>query len=133
MANWSKRRSKKIGSQGQRRTYTTSSTGKTTNSYSSKVGNRRTTTSMSGGKMKQTVTETHPTLGRRTTTKNLTPAYKPPKKPKKPKKSKPFKFTKTTRKKANTGAPWWEQGDNSSPGTFWTIVAIILVLIWIFG
>lgn len=132
MANWSKRRSKKIGSQGQRRTYTTSSTGKITNSYSSKVGNRRTTTSMSGGKIKQTVTETHPTLGRRTTTKTLTPAYKPPKKPRK-RKAKPFKFSTNKSKRVNTGTSWWNEPDNSSPSTFWIVVAVILVLIWIFG
>lgn len=130
MANWSKRRSWKNGNAGQRRTYTTTNTGKSTTSYSSKVGNRRVTNTMSGGKMKQTVTETHPTLGRRTTTKNLTPAYKPPKKPKK---SKPFKFSTNKSKRANTGTSWWNEPDNSSTSTFWIVVAIILVLIWIFS
>lgn len=86
MANWSKRTSRKAGNQGQRRTYTTTSTGKSTSSYSSKVGNVRTTTSISSnGKMKITRTESNPFLGRRTTTQTLNP------KPKRQKKSSGYK------------------------------------------
>lgn len=77
MANWSKRTSRKAGNQGQRRTYTTTSTGKSTHSYSSKVGNVRTTTSISSnGKMKITRTESNPILGRKTTTQTLNPKPK---------------------------------------------------------
>ena len=83
MANWSKRRTTKAGNQGQRITRTTNSNGKSTYSSSKKVGNTRTTTSVSSnGKIKIRTTETHPTLGRRTTTQTLNkqPKYKKPRK-----------------------------------------------------
>lgn len=53
MANWSKRRTTKAGNQGQRITRTTNSSGKSTYSSSKRVGNTRTTTSISSsGKIK---------------------------------------------------------------------------------
>lgn len=88
MANWSKRRTTKAGNQGQRITRTTNSSGKSTYSSSKRVGNTRTTTSISSsGKIKIYTTEHHPTLGTRRTTQTLnkqprvkkTKAYKPKK------------------------------------------------------
>ena len=93
MANWSKRRTFKAGNQGQRITRTSNSNGKSTYSSSKKVGNTRTTTSVSSsGKIKISTTQTHPTLGRRTTTQTLNkqPRYKKPKRT-------------TTRRRRSTG------------------------------
>lgn len=97
MANWHKRTTIKTGNQGQRRTITNSSNGRSTNSYSSKVGNVRSTTSVSStGKIKITRTETHPFLGRKTTTQTLNP------KPKRQKKSSGYK-RKTYRRRRSGG------------------------------
>lgn len=87
MANWSKRRSFKAGNQGQRVTRTTNSKGTSTFSTSKKVGTTRTTTSFSStGKIREYVTEHHPILGSRRTTRTINKKTKTVK-PKKPRKT----------------------------------------------
>ena len=128
MANWSKRRSTKAGNQGQRITRTTNSTGKSTYSQSKKVGNTRTTNSFSSsGKMKVTTTESHPILGRKTTTRTLNPT---PKKPKKPRKTK-----STTRRRSSArsysggGGSYRGASYSSSSSSIWWWIAGILIFL----
>ena len=118
MANWHKRTTIKTGNQGQRRTITNSSNGRSTNSYSSKVGNVRSTTSVSStGKIKVTRTETHPFLGRKTTTQTLNP------KPKRQKKSSGYK-RKSYRRRSPSGA-----NAHLSPGVVYFLTGCWLVAI----
>lgn len=123
MANWSKRRSTKAGNQGQRTTRTTNSNGKSTYSSSKKVGNTRTTTSISSScKMKVYMTEQHPTLGTKRTVKTLN------KTPPKPKKAKKPKAAKRPRNVARNNVKY-DGGDGS---WIWIVLGII-VFLWIIG
>lgn len=93
MANWSKRTTQTFKSSKNRITRTHNSSGKSTYSSSKKVGNTRTTTSISNGKVRIYTTETHPTLGTKRTTwsPNKQPKYKKPKRAKSPKRVKKYR------------------------------------------
>lgn len=131
MANWSKRRSSKAGNQGQRITRTTNSTGKSTYSQSKKVGNTRTTNSFSSnGKMKVTTTESHPILGRKTTTRTLNPT---PKKPKKPRKTKSTTRRRSTARSYSSGGSYRGASYSSSSSSFWWWVVGIIAILVIFS
>ncbi len=124
MANWSKRRSWKSGSAGQRTTKTTSNTGKTTRSTSYKSGSTRITESIpSSGKTRVYITEHHPTLGTKRTVRTINPTkkVKQAKRPRASKKSAGSKFTYVSAKAAlaRTGPRQIRPASPPSPLMVW--------------
>jgi hypothetical protein len=125
MANWSKRRTTKAGNQGQRITRTTNTSGKSTYSSSKRVGNTRTTTSVSStGKIKIYTTEHHPTLGVRRTTQTLNKQPRQ-KKPKKPRRSRNRTYDPNSNFNPFLPIVWWM----SVPYSGWITAALILWLL----
>lgn len=115
MANWSKRRTQTFKSSKNRITRTHNSSGKSTYSSSKKVGNTRTTTSISNGKVRIYTTETHPTLGTKRTT------WSPNKIPK-TKKPRARKAGRRKSYSSSSGSNYqhdWTQYKNREPSPFW--------------
>lgn len=127
MASWSKRRTTKGGNQGQRVTRTTNSNGTSTYSTSKRTGNRRTTTTTSStGKIKEVVTEHHPTLGTRRTVRTLNPTIKTSK-PKKSSRIKPIKYVpvKVSRTYKN---PYASEISEHNGMLGWVFTAVLLLV-----
>lgn len=129
MANWSKRRTRKAGTGGQRVTKTLNSKGTSTFSTSKKVGNVRTTTSTSSenGKTKIITTEHHPILGTRRTVQTLNKGTTV----KRPKSKKPRK------RRIKSDETYYGCGGRKSPfidwlfdvSIWWWVTALALMII----
>jgi hypothetical protein len=123
MANWSKRYTTTFKRSKNRITRTNNSKGTSTNSFSTKVGNTRTTqsTNSANGKVKVYTTQTHPTLGtkREVRTVNPTVRYK---------KHKPYKPSR----KMNAAARDFANAGNGAGGIIILVFVGFMILLGLF-